>query len=392
MPKPKTGLQPGYRCLNYAKTNVKINPDEIPNLIPKDYLKEWQKGDPDPYYKVQEIEYPIKSNGLNYQESFFKSFISKLKNRAMPGAKNGHEIYWGVRPDTDFIMIGAKIESNGDGTGKVYFKNYIPPEGEKGSNENFIRENKTDMVHYSLVTYPKEETITDDEGNQTINIIKSLKGERNDAVEYGLGGMKQITNLDDENSLDDLSGQASNFTDPKDNNRQGEDNLKEKEEIFKKLIALKANAEITLVEIAEAMGLKNQVVTNEQIEALKIVNSIKKLGFKDPVPEIKALQETITTNAEAVLNAQLDKEFGTNPDSDSKENYLRKYAGQQIANMESNDFEVLKNNLEKDPIALKFAKDKADYNSDVNKIGVIETSKNKQDNQEVRNDYVVYNL
>ena len=36
-------------CLNYAKVDVKINPDKIPNTIPQDYLKEWQKDDPNPY-------------------------------------------------------------------------------------------------------------------------------------------------------------------------------------------------------------------------------------------------------------------------------------------------------------------------------------------------------
>ncbi len=375
MPEKKTGLQKGYRCLNYVRSNVSVNPDEIPNMIPEKYLNEWQKDDPNPYYKTQVIEYPILSNRLNYQESFFESFISKLKERAIPGSKDGHSIYWSSRPDTDFIMIGAKIDSNGDGTGKVFFKNYIPPKGEKGSNENFIIENKTDMVHYSLVTYPREERYEDDEGNTIINIIESIKGERNDAVEYGLGAMKQITNQKDLEGLSNLESDSANIID---NQKEGEEILT-KDELLKKINTLKANAELTLPEVAEAMGLKNQVVTEEHSEALKIVNSIKELGLKNPIADIKVMQSKIEADAEAVLNARLDKEYGTNPDSEKNDNFLRKYAGQEIANMEGDDLDVKINALKKDPIALKFAKEKTDYNTDDNTIvGFVETNKKKE--------------
>ena len=378
-PKQLKEIQSGYRCLNYAIAEINISPDSIPNTIPAEYLKEWQAGDPDPYYKIQMIEYPILSNRINYQESFFKSFISKLKERPIPGSKAGHNMWWGARPETDFIMIGAKLESNGDGTGKVYFKNYIPPKGESGNNENFIIENKTDMVHYSLVSWPRTERYEDEEGNEITNAIESMKGERNDAVEYGLGGMKQTTNAGENEynkGLDELSEGTISLPDLTDNKSKGEGNLT-KEELLKKINALKENGDLTLPEIAESMGLKNQVVKSEHTEALKIVNAIKKLGMENPIEDIKALKEIIESDKEAVLNARLDKEFGTNPDAEDKENYLRMHAGNQIANIKGKDLEEKIENVKKDSITIKFAKERADYNTDVNTIGIVETTKKK---------------
>lgn len=369
MPAKIDSAKDGYRVLNYSRKKTDVSPDSIPNTIPAKYLKEWQKEDPDPYYKVQVIEYPILANGLNYLESFFESFVAKLKERAIPGSKSGHSFWYGEKPNADFIMVGAKIESNGKGAGKVFFKNYIPPNGDAGDNKSFIIQNKTDMIHYSLVTYPREERFEDKDGNTVINIIESLYGERNDAVEYDLGAMKQLTNQKDLNGL-------SNDTNLTDNQKEGEEIL-EKDELLKKINALKTNAELTLVEVAKAMGLENQVVNKEHTEALKVVNSLKELGLKDPIADIKVMQGKIEADAGAVLNARLDKEYGTNPDADSKENYLRQYAGQQIATMEGNDLEAKINALKEDPIALKFAKEKADYNTDTNAIGVVETNKDK---------------
>ena len=150
-----------------------------------------------------------------------------------------------------------------------------------------------------------------------------------------------------------------------------------KEELLKKINVLRENGDLTLPEIAESMGLKNQVVKSEHTEALKIVNAIKKLGMENPIEDIKALKEIIESDKEAVLNARLDKEFGTNPDAEDKENYLRMHAGNQIANVEGKDLEEKIENVKKDSITIKFAKERADYNADVNTIGIVETTKKK---------------
>ena len=173
---------------------IDISPDSIPNLVPVDYLSKWMEGDDNPYYKIQEIEFPLVANGYNYTEKFFKSFVSKLKKRPIPGARLGHETSWGKRAVTDLLLIGAKFNSNGDGSGSVLFKNYIPLIGESGDNTVFIKENKTNMIEFSLVSYTKDEREEHPDGSITWNVIESMFGERNDAVAYGEGAMTQKTN------------------------------------------------------------------------------------------------------------------------------------------------------------------------------------------------------
>ena len=404
------------RKLNYIQSNEKsilIDPSTIPNLIPDKTLKEWQKDDPDPFYKVQEIEYPIVANRINYKESFFESFISKLKNRPTPGSRSGHSMSWGERPPTDFIMVGGKLEKNGDGTGKVYFKNYIPPSASSGSNDTFIRENKSDMVHYSLVSVTKDEIDEDDEGNWVINVIGSIRGERNDAVEYDGGAMQQKTNetmimkdrgnvglwygKDPDNILKVTSGghvgigtghdpafpliitNEHNISEQGNKNNKGE--VMTKDEILEKLKTLKTNAEITLNDVAKVFGLSKQIITEEHIDALKVVNSLREAGYENPVEDLIRMKEQIKLNSEAVRNAELDKAFGI----DDGKNYLRQYAGGQAGDLMDTELAEKINSLKEDPIAKKLAKEQADYTSDTNTIGSVETKNVKTDTVEKRN-------
>ena len=182
------------RRLNY-RTSGKIaySAEEIPTLSPKSSVAEFMKGDENPYYKLERIDYPVLANGLKYTESFFDSFLKNMKDHPFPGSKNGHELMWGKRGPTDFITIGGMLESKGGGKGSVYLKNYVPPEGETGSNATFIKECKAGMVHFSIVTYPRTENEETKDGI-IINVVESLHGERNDCVDYGTGAMKQTTN------------------------------------------------------------------------------------------------------------------------------------------------------------------------------------------------------
>jgi hypothetical protein len=257
-------------------------------------------------------------------------------------------------------MVGGKLEKNGDGSGKVYFKNYIPPNGASGSNETFITENKTDMVHYSLVSYTKDELERNEDGQVVmVNVIESIKGERNDAVEYGLGAMDQKTNKNISLEDDKVEG-----------NKEGE---MDKKELLEKLKTLKANAEITLNDVAEAMGLSSQIVTNEHKEALKVFNALKEAGIKNPVEKIKDLEAEIKLNCVAVRNAKLDKEFGVDAD---KKNHLRQYAEKQVGDEVGEELEAKINEIKEDPIYKQLAKNRADYTSDENTIGAVE-KKNK---------------
>ena len=99
--------------INLRQSNdkpLKVDPSTIPNLVPDKILNQWTDGDNDPYFKVQEIKYPLAANGYNYTEQFFESFLSKVNRAPIPGAKNGHDMRWGIRANTDIILVGGKSE------------------------------------------------------------------------------------------------------------------------------------------------------------------------------------------------------------------------------------------------------------------------------------------
>jgi len=343
------------RRLNFfdagVKTKLTVSPEDIPTLVPLEILKKWQVGDEKPYYKIQMIEFPIKANGVIYEESFFKSFINKTKERPIPGSKAGHSISWGERPATDLLMIGGKIESNGDGTGRAFFKNYIPPVGETGSNEIFIRENESDMVHYSLVTYPKELRDEDNDGNIVYHAIESMFGERNDAVEYNTGAMKQVTNKNGEVFADG-------------NNQEGAERMEPKE-MFKRINTLMANGDLNKKEVAEALGIEQ---VNES--HTRAVNALKETGVEDPVKEINRLKAQIKEGSEAVRNAYLTEAFGApiiEGDSGDK-NLVRVYAEKNTKDLSGEELTKAINSIKEDPIVLRLAQDAIDPSSNSNVI------------------------
>ena len=356
------------RRLNFsdagAEAVLNTDPATTPTRVSAEVMNKWLAGDDDPYYKLQRIDYPITANGIVYTESFFESFLNKTKERPIPGSKNGHEPFWGVRPPTDLLLVGGKIEKNGDGTGSVYFKNYIPKEGESGNNDIFIRENMTGMVHYSLVTYPREEIRQDEDGNQVIYCVESIKGERNDAVEYNLGAMKQVTNAG-------VTGDMNTY-------EETEEMEITKNDVLSRLNALKANGEITLMDVAEAMGLKNQVVTEEHTRAVNTLKELEKMGIKNPVEDVKALNQLFEENARAVRNAALVEAFGVSEkdESGNEKNLVLHYANKMVP--ESASGTELKNAIESvkaDPIAKNLAGEKMDPTSETNLIGKAENKK-----------------
>jgi len=162
-------------------------PDTVPTLIPKAALNELQKGDPEPYYKIEAIDIPANGTGGIYEPEFFQSFINVMKSRPIAGSKRGHE--WTSRPSSDFYTVGAKIQDN-----TAYFKIYIPPQGDPTDNAAFIRDARANIVNFSLVTAPEYNVQKDKDGNDVRHFTSSKGYERNDAVEYGAGAMAQIVN------------------------------------------------------------------------------------------------------------------------------------------------------------------------------------------------------
>ena len=180
---------------NFQSAKLSLSPEAVPTLIPSVVMDELQRGDDQPFFKLQAIEYPVEGTGVYpsnkavYTEQFFESFLAVCKQRPIPGSKRGHE--WTGRPSTDFYLVGGKLDKTGNGKGTVYFKNYVPPSGDTTSNAGLIRDMKAGIVHFSLVTMPKYETEGDEQ-----RFIGSAGYERNDAVEYGVGAMEQTTNAD----------------------------------------------------------------------------------------------------------------------------------------------------------------------------------------------------
>jgi hypothetical protein len=356
--------------VNFRKEDDKplVNVD-VPTLVPSDKLSPWQEGDKAPYYKIQAINYPVKANGYNYTESFFESFVDKLKTNLIPGSRGGHETSWGKRAPTDLLLVGGKLSKNGDGSGTVYLKNYIPLNGESGDNSIFLKECKTGMIDFSLVSYTRDERIEKPDGSVDYNVIQSLYGERNDAVEYGTGAMEQKTN-----ALDDIEAQSlRDLIDEKINAIQGEG--MKKEEIFQGLTTLKENNEISLPEIAKHLNLSALVLTEEQKINLAAFDAVKKLcGDKSPVEVISGLLDEKKENAKAVRNAKLNEEFGLpeHPQT-KKENKARIYAEKIIGNEELTAEKI--NAVKEDSIFKALAAENASVGSDFNTFGPVEGQK-----------------
>lgn len=411
-----------FKVLNYAlneKTQLPST-ESVPTLVPSDKMREILGNDDRPYFKIQAIDYPIKGTGGIYEEPFFESFLNVTKDRPIPGSKRGH--WRGNRPESDFYMVGGDLKKNGDGTGTVFFKNYIPPKGDGTDNERFIQDCKAGIVHFSLVTMP---SYTVDE-NGLYHFTGTQGYERNDAVEFGTGAMRQQTNSEQGESVANLkrlieSGKVDktspwSFTaadgdkllgengddwdtyslwhlyeneDEAENTKarysypygkggkvyrsalrsiasraaqQGLDDLSNlasemltlmdskgenmnKEEMLAKLANMKANGELTNVELAKTFGLKLE--NAEELTALKKENS----DLKAKVAETETVR----------VNAFLDKEFGAT-------GLLRDYAGKMLNSLDAAKVEEFK----KDPVALQLAGNQADIT-----IGKVEENSKK---------------
>ncbi len=313
-----------FRVLNLLDTSgkgPKINVADIPTMISASDEKNIMEDDKDPFYKVQRMEYPAIGNRIEYTESFFESFLSKLKIAPIPGSKAGHGSYFsGERPETDFYLVGGKLEKNGNGTGVVYFKNYIPKEGATSSNKRFITENKSNMIHFSLVTHTKLITETDPEtGENRQTAIESVRGERNDAVERDMGAMKQETN----------AGKPG-----VENPEKGEKSMEIKEMLVAIRNALK-NGSVAVGDVAKGLEIEDKMVNSQHEAAAKVMKGLADLGVKDKiVEEVAALQNKVKADSDLVYNARLDTEFGASKKdaAGAETNVLRECAEMALKN------------------------------------------------------------
>jgi hypothetical protein len=201
----KAQKQDNLFLLNYASNlqNLQVPAaDTIPTLVPLEKMAVLQNGDTDPYYKIQAIAYPVEGDGgyrydkAIYTENFFREFVNLTSKNPLPGSKRGHAWMNTGKDASDFYMVGGKVEPRGDGTGVVYFKNYIPKMGYETPNDGFLRDLKVNIINFSLVTRaPRYEVLQDTATKKEfINVLSPGIGNRNDAVELDMGAMQQLTN------------------------------------------------------------------------------------------------------------------------------------------------------------------------------------------------------
>ncbi len=372
------------------------SPDAVPTLSPQEAVDLFKGEDKNPYFKLEAIEYPTPANGWIYTEEFWKSYVGKLNTAPIPGSARGHETRWGARGYTDFIVIGGRMDSKGDGTGTVYLKTYVPPKGESGDNAVFIASCKAGMVDFSIVSYTRDLIEQQPDGNYTRKCVESMFGERNDAVDLGAGAMDLKTNANGQrlnkkcltfakslissgkvdsssawkmtssdedtmlgadedweeyakwhlvedqsssedtkarwkypvgksgkvyrsalraiasrasaNGLEDVSNTASDLIKEIDKKKGSH---MDKVETLSALGALKRNSEVTLDEVADAMGQKSMVKSVQDEADLAKFNSIKSLiGEGDPEILVKGFMDTAKANAEAARAKMLTDEFG----------------------------------------------------------------------------------
>ena len=362
-----------------TKLNLSINPETIPILITQEKLNIIQADDNNFYYAIQEIEDITEpANGIEFIQSYWESYLEKLKEHPIGGRKKGHisPYNWWQTAENDFYLIGGKIEGN-----KVYLKNYIPPEGFESSNKSFIRDVKAGTVHFSVVSYTEDIIETDENGNiKSIKAIRSVRGERNDAVEVDMGAMKQKVNKDDKTS----------------NNNKTEgyimaDNVYN--DIVKNLKNQIDNGSVGKPQIAKDLGI--EIITDDHKQAVLTVNKITEIlgpcDFEKTIQEMKQNAEKVRQQAYDNMREKIMAEvFGPEKikvngvDTDN----LKRLAAEPLVSKDIQDEKTLKEQIEaakENPVVKNASFQQADITSDMNDLsGGISVNKNK--NTGVRTD------
>lgn len=360
-----------------TKLNFSINPENIKTLIPDEILKIIQTDDEKPFYAIEEIEDITEpANGVEFTPEFWDTYLAVLREHPIPGRKKGHvSPYSYETAENDFYVIGGKIENN-----KVFLKNYIPPDGFESSNKSFIRDIKSGLIHFSVVSWTEDIIETDENGMiKSIKAIRSVKGERNDAVEVGMGAMKQKVNKDDNTS----------------NNNKTEGYIMAENvynDIVKNLKNQIDNGSVGKPQIAKDLGI--EIVTDEHKQAIEIIKKLEKVlgscDFEKEILEMKQNAETVKQQAyDNIREKEMTAVFGPEKikvngiDTDN----LKRLAAEPLVSKVIQDEKILKEQIEKakeNPVVKNASFQQADINSDMNNLsGGI--SVNKQ-NPEIRTD------
>lgn len=405
-----TEMPDGLVYLNYKSQNAKELPkaETLPTLINEETFLVLREGDEnkEPLLVTEAIDFPIEGSGGVYTKEFFESFLNRLQAHVFGGNKLGHA--WPERDD--FFTIGGKMNVKPDGkSGTVYLKIYIPSFGFETTNAGFIRNVKAKNVHYSLVTYPVGDLRKDEkDGTVKMHFTGSIGYERNDAVPFEGGAMKQRVNssevrgidiglardligngqisLDDKGELFLVNGKVSrpmlrrmvanadcenkteiaeliSMIDRKSNGGKPVE-LKEAIDMVKNAAA---NGAVNLAELVKNCGAEKLMRNADDDAKIALANSLTaKLGDK-PVETLDAILAENKANAVATVENAVVAAFGAK-EVNGKENPAYTYAMKEL-NGKNGD--ALKNGIEsmkKDPIMVSIRGNMADPNSQVNAI------------------------
>jgi len=378
-------LEPRIYDIN-VKINLTINPELIPVLISQKALQAIQQidtpqgkiQDPNPYYVTEEIE-DIRdpANGVEFILKFWNSYIAVMKERPIGGRKKGHisPLSWET-PENDFYTIGGKIEGN-----KVYLRIYIPPEGFETSNQGLLRDAKAGLLNFSIVSWTEDIIETDENGDiKSITAVRSVKGERNDRVEIGMGAMQQKVNKEKTGDNPDNKIKTEEFI-------MAENKYSE---VIKNLKNQIDNGTVSKKDIAG--DLKIEILTEEQKAALKKLKDILTITGENPIDVIKQLKE----NEQAVKQEKyentreklMSKEFGPEKimENGQEKANLKREAAEPYVSTEIQETEKLEKQIKEakeKPVVKNISFQVADINSEINDITGVKIKKNSGFRKEI---------
>ena len=405
---------PGVVFCNYRTSKTEL-PDaqSLPTLIKAEAMTALTKNEDNPIYRVEAIDYPVKGTGGTYEESFFNSFLERMKVHPFGGNKLGHS----YPEKNDFYTVGGKVVPSDNGKGTVYFKILIPSMGYETTNSGFIRDVLAGNVHFSLVTRPEYEMRKNEKtGEMETFIVRSIGYERNDAVPYGEGAMPQtVSNSDyeqvrhlisngriDYKSKSDeliqnglvtysvLRRYAANtdsrtpelidlvsLADKQRNRRKhmdDENKVITKDEAIKVLNGHFMNGLVTVADIVNGIGPKAATfLRNEQDEAnATLANSVRELLGEKPLDTLKVLLNTKTENEKFLVQNAVRAQVGTekikNAKGEDVDNPAYQYAMKMCNGKVGSDLTAALEALKNDTVMQTLLASQADHQSEFNRL------------------------
>ena len=382
------------RLKNKAKASLP-DVEKIPILIPPKALDAIKV---DGCYEfVESIAFPTEGTGGIYTKEYFQSVIEYMKEYPIPGSKDGHD-----SQADDFYTIGGELQMTSENEGVCYLRIIVPPEGWDSSNAALIRSLKAGIPELSFVADVEQTRGSDGkvyftkelgrprndivpEGAMDVAISNSMdekeimalieKGaidmnsESNELVKNGKVFRKAAVNLQS-TSDKALAGRVLNAIAVKTKNTK-ERNGMNKDELITALKAAIANNQITLEEIANAVGLENKLrkssdadleeMKAELCEALDLPpdTTTKELikEIEEVLEELKELEETtVDITADELANGKRIK----NADGTESDNPVYLYAKKVLKGLHGKQLNSAAEKLKNDPVMIALRSRQAD--------------------------------